>query len=338
MKNLRLPCLLTTALLCSPLAFAQTDPAQTPAAAQVYMPTSLVPEGSVPRTPDGHPDFQGAVWATNFFPVFATNPMTPNLVVPEAEAKKIVDTMFTGMGPFLEKSIDPEAAHIMGDTDGLPIVRGERRTRLVVLPADGALPLTAEAKAAIEAEDKAEDKKDDYEQRPSGERCLVLSGNPPIHAVVSYNRLQFIQTPGHIVVHNENGDEARIIPFATEHKPPGPTSWYGDSIARWDADTLVIETIRNNPLDHVRGLMSKFVVNHDSKVIERYTRLSANELLYQFTIEDPKAYAAPWLAEFSFYATDTGMYPSSCHEANYSLPNILMGQRVADMHAAAKTK
>ncbi len=217
-------------------------------------------------------------------------------------------------------------------------MRGERRTRLVVLPADGALPLTAEAKAAIEAEDKAEDKKDDYEQRPSGERCLVLSGNPPIHAVVSYNRLQFIQTPGYIVVHNENGDEARIIPFASAHKPPGPTSWYGDSIARWEGDTLVIETIRNNPLDHVRGLMSKFVVNPDSKVIERYTRLSADELLYQFTIEDPKAYAAPWLAEFSFYATDTGMYPSSCHEANYSLPNILMGQRVADLHAAKTTK
>ncbi|MEQ1782585.1 MAG: hypothetical protein ABMA14_14575 [Hyphomonadaceae bacterium] len=342
MKNLRLPCLLTTLmisspLLFSPLALAQTDPVdaqkETSKDVQVYTPTSLVAEPGLPRTPDGRPDFQGAVWATNFFPVFDTNPMTPNLIVPEEEAKMIVATMFTGMAGFLEKSIDPEAAHIMGDTDGLPLVRGERRTRLVVLPADGALPLTAEAKAMIEAADKAEDRRDDYEQRPTGERCLVLSGNPPIHAVVSYNRLQAIQPPEYVVVHSENGDEARIIPFATEHAAAGPTSWYGDSIARWDGDTLVLETIRNSPHERVRGLMAKFVVNPDAKVIERYTRLSVNELLYQFTIEDPSAYSAPWLAEFSFYSTTTGMYPSPCHEHNHSLPNILMGQRVADRHA-----
>lgn len=329
MKHLPLPGLLAATLLLTPLALAQAAPDVAP----VYTPTSLAPEPGLPRTPDGRPDFQGAVWATNFFPVFDTNPMTPNLVVSEEEAKTIVDTMFTGMAGFLEKSIDPEAAHIMGDTHGLPIVRGERRTRLIVLPADGALPLTAEAKAMVEAADKAEDKKDDYEQRPTSERCLVLSGAPPTHAVISYNRLQFIQTPAAMVIHSENGDEVRIIPFAPEHRPPGPTSWYGDAIARWEGDTLVVETIRNNPLEQVRGLMAKFVVNQDAKVIERYTRLSGDELLYQFTIEDPKAYSAPWLAEFSFYATHTGMYPSSCHEANYSLPNILMGQRVADMRA-----
>lgn len=331
MKNLRLPGLLIATLIASPLAFAQAAPADTPKEAQVYVPTSLVPESPIPRTPDGRPDFQGAVWATNFFPVFGTNPMTPNLVVPEDEARTIVDTMFKGMAGFLEKSIDPEAAHIMGDTKGLPIVRGERRTRLIVLPADGSLPLTDEAKAIIKAENT--DLMDDYEQRPSGERCLALSAAPPTHAVISYNRLQFIQTPGIVVIHSENGDEARIIPFASNHQPPGPTSLYGDSIARWEGDTLVIETIRNNLINQVRGLMTKFVVNPDAKVIERFTRLSNDELLYQFTVEDPKAYTAPWLGEFSFFATDTGMYASSCHEANYSLPNILMGQRVADKHA-----
>ncbi len=332
MKYLPLPilgCLLAAAVLSEPLAIAQTSTAETP----TYTPTSLAAEPGLPRTPDGRPDFQGAVWATNFFPVFDTNPMSPDLIVPEDEAKTIVDTMFAGMAGFLEKSIDPEAAHIMGDTDGLPIVRGERRTRLVVLPADGALPLTEEAKVLIGVADKSEDKKDDYEQRPTGERCLVLSGNPPIHAVVSYNRLQFIQTTDYVVVHSENGDEARIIPFATVHAAPGPTSWYGDSIARWDGDTLVLETIGNSPYVRVRGLMAKFVINPNAKVIERYTRLSSTELLYQFTVEDPSAYSTPWLAEFSFYSTTTGMYSSPCHEHNHSLPNILMGQRMADLRA-----
>lgn len=321
-----LPLLLSTCL-STPIALAQTAPAETPA----YTPTSLTPEEPIPRTPEGRPDFQNAIWATNFFPVFDTNPMNPNLVVPEEEAKTIVATMYMGMTGFLEKSIDPEAAHIMGDTDGLPIVRGERRTRLIVLPADGALPLTPEAIAIIKTAGAAEDKMDDYEQRPTAERCLVLSGAPPTHAVVSYNRLQFIQTPEHVVIHSENGDEARIIPFTAEHRPPGPTSWFGDSIARWEGDTLVVETIRNSPLEQVRGLMTKFVINPDAKVIERYTRLSSNELLYQFTIEDPTAYAAPWLGEYSLFATTTGMYPSPCHEHNYSLPNILLGQRMADL-------
>jgi hypothetical protein len=172
--------------------------------------------------------------------------------------------------------------------------------------------------------------KDDYEQRPTGERCLVLSGLPPVHAVISYNRQRIIQTPTHVVIHNENGDEARIIPYADTHAPGGMRSWYGDSIARWDGDTLVIETIRMPPSERVRGLFSKFVVNTDAKLIERYTRLSDSELLYQFTIIDPKAYSEPWLAEFSFVAVDTGMFPSPCHEHNYSLRYILQAARVAD--------
>lgn len=324
MKHLRLPSLLAIALLTTPLAFAQAAPA--------YTPTSLVPDASLPRTPDGRPDFQGVVWATNYFPVFDTNPMSPDLVVSEQEAKRIVDTMFSGMTGFIEKSIDPEAAHLMGDTDGLPVVRGERRTRLIVLPADGKLPMTPEAQALADKPQSMVGERDDYEQRPLSERCLALSGAPPMYAVIAYNRLEIVQTPGAVVIHNENGDETRIIPFTATHPPSDPRSWSGDSIARWEGDTLVIETIRNNPHQIVRGLMSNFVVNPDATVIERFTRVSATELLYQFTVEDPKAYTAPWLGEFSFHASNTGMYPSPCHEHNISLPNILMGARMTEHH------
>lgn len=328
---IRLPLLIATLLSATPCALAQASPADPFA----QSPTSLAPMSDIPRTPDGKPDFQGVVWATNYFPVFETSPMTTDLVVSEEEAAKIVATMYSGMQGFLEKSIDPEAHAIMGETDGLPIVRGERRTRLVVVPASGMLPLTDAARVVTKTTDTMDGPKDDYEQRPTGERCLVLSGVPPVHAVISYNRQQIIQTSTHVVIHNENGDEARIIPFAEAHAAPGgPRSWYGDSIARWDGDTLVIETIRMPESERVRGLFSKFVVNADAKVIERYTRLSETELLYQFTIVDPEAYSEPWLAEFSFVAVDTGMYPSPCHEHNHSLPGILRGQRVADARAA----
>jgi len=71
-------------------------------------------------------------------------------------------------------------------------------------------------------------------------------------------------------------------------------------------------------------------------VIERLTRLSDDELLYQFTVEDPKTYTAPWLAEYSVFRTNQPMFEHACHEGNYSLPNILQGARVADARAKAK--
>jgi hypothetical protein len=326
------------ALCLAPISAAQTPSATaaspTAGPAPVYVPTSLTPDPGLPRTPDGRPDLQGAVWATNFFPVFDVSPMSSSLVVSEAEAKKMVDMMVAGMAKGGTFNIDPEAHEIIGGTNGLPLVRGERRTRLIVLPADGKLPLKPEVEREIAGIEIFDGEKNDYEQRPSSERCLVLSGSPPVYAIISYNRLQFVQTPTHLVIHHENGDEARIIPFAEQHKPPGPASWYGDAIARWEGDTLVIETIRQKPSERVRGLMTKFVVESDAKVIERFTRVSKNELLYQFTIEDPKTYTTPWLGEFSFYAADTGMFPFACHEHNYSLPNILQGARVADKRAA----
>lgn len=329
MTRLLLP--LSLFLLAAPAALAQTP--ATAAPPPIYTPTSLQAEPGLPRTPDGHPDFQGAVWATNFFPVFEATPLAATLVLSEADAQKMVATMVAGMATVPDFIIDPEAHVIIGDTDGLPIVRGERRSRLVVLPADGKIPLTPEAKKIASA---SSDEKDDYEQRPSGERCLVLSGAPPAFVTISYNRLQFIQTRDYVVIHGENGDEARIIRFASGHPPAGPVTWYGDSIARWDGDTLVVETIRQPEGEARRGLFSKFLVNADATVIERFTRLSKDELLYQFTVEDPKVYTAPWLAEYSFHASDTGMFPSPCHEHNYSLPNILLGQRMADLKGPQK--
>jgi hypothetical protein len=134
------------------------------------------------------------------------------------------------------------------------------------------------------------------------------------------------------------GDEVRIVPFAASHKPKAHWSrWMGDSFARWDGDTLVIETVGLPKEMRIRGF-SKIVVNPDARVIERFTRLSKDELLYQWTVEDPNVYTAPWLAEFSFYRATTGMFPSPCHEHNYSLPYILQGARVADARPAAVKK
>jgi len=88
-----------------------------------------------------------------------------------------------------------------------------------------------------------------------------------------------------------------------------------------------------SPKDRVR-LFPAFIVSPEAKVIEKYTRLSDKELLYQFTIEDPKVYTAPWLAEYSIYKTDQKMFEHACHEGNYALTNVLKGARVLEERAA----
>lgn len=254
------------------------------------------------------------------------------LVLPEKEARVFVDRAIDAFAERTTKGLDPELPEIAKATEGLPIVRGERRTRTVVQPADGVLPYTPDARKESKAGPVTK-RYDNPEERPAWERCFVGLAVPPVTNIGagSLNPRQIFQTsPEQIIIHSEYGDEARIIPFATTHKPKVLHTALGDSIARWEGDTLVIETVSLPEVDRVR-LVSNLVVTKDSKVVERLTRLSDNELLYQYTVEDPAIYTAPWSAEYSLYRTDQRMFESSCHEGNYSLSNILKGGRVADM-------
>ena len=254
------------------------------------------------------------------------------LVLPEKEAREHAIRMVNAFVERSARGLDPELPEIAKDTEGLPIVRGERRTRTVVLPADGVLPYTPEARQESKAGPVTK-RYDNPEERPAWERCLVGMAVPPVTNIGagSLNPRQIFQTsPEQVIIHSEYGDEARIIPFATAHKPKVlHNTALGDSIARWEGDTLVIETVSLPEADRVR-LVSNLVVTKNSKVIERLTRVSDNELLYQYTVEDPAIYTAPWSAEYSLYRTDQRMFESSCHEGNYSLANVLKGGRAAD--------
>jgi hypothetical protein len=323
--------------LCVQPVTAQTSPRQGTNPPPTYSPTSLQPDDpfSIPRTRDGRPDFQGAVWEANHAAYLQAGVANTPLTIAEDKQKAAFDRM---LAPFLnnpEFKIQPDGAQYIFDMDGLPKVRGERRTRLLVLPADGKLPLTEAARKELATPDMAaftRAKSHDPEDRPITERCLVSADLPPFANMFLPSTRSFIQTPAHLVMHLEYGDEARIIPLGAAPVKTTASS-YGDTAAHWDGDTLVIETT-NLPQWQRRRFLPAYIINTDAKVIERYTLLSKDELLYQFTVEDPKIYSAPWLAEYSLHRSPFRMYSSECHEANYSLPNILRGQRVADEKAA----
>jgi hypothetical protein len=217
----------------------------------------VTPAYAVPRTPSGQPSLEG-IWTQNFLILMEASPQAPMLTLPEPAAKAMAAQVAKGIGGGFDKQLDPEVPELMAQTDGLPIVRGERRTRSVVEPADGKLPYT-------EAARKESNKGyggggyGDPEERPNWERCITSLGLPPVTGLytTSANPRQIVQTPGAVVIHTEYGDEARIIPLTATHKPAELTSSLGDPIAHWEGDTLVVDTthlkpatILNNGLNH----------------------------------------------------------------------------------------
>ena len=283
--------------------------------------------------PRSTPSLEGN-WRVNFILPMEASPTAPQLVVSEKDAKTLAPVLGAAMAEMFIKGLDPEFPQLVKDSDGLAIVRGQRRTRALVQPADGRLPYTAAARK--EAESPPPDipgALDNPEQRPNAERCLVGAGQPPLNSFALDSHIQILRTRDAVVIHVEYGDDVRIVRLGATHAPRVTWSRLGDSIGHWEGETLVIETVGLPDADRVH-IGPILIVPGDATVIERLTPVSDRELLYQFTVVDPKTYTAPWLGEFSWFRTDKAIYEHACHEGNYSLPNILSGARYEE--AAAK--
>lgn len=272
-------------------------------------------------------------WRVNFILPMEATPSTPKLVVSEDEAKAVAAVAGAALSDEFARSLDPEVPMLVTQSDGLAIVRGERRTRAVVQPADGRLPYTAAARKELDTPSPP-GVYDNPEQRPNAERCLVGQGQPPLSSFALDSHIRILRAPDHVVIHVEYGDDLRIVRLNTGHAPKVTWSRLGDSIGYWEGETLVIETVGLPDADRIH-VAPTLIVPGASTVIERLTPILDRELLYQFTIVDPQVYAAPWLGEFSWFRTEQQMYEHACHEGNYSLPNILAGARHEETVARA---
>ena len=128
--------------------------------------------------------------------------------------------------------------------------------------------------------------------------------------------------------------DARVVRIGGQHPPAGIRFWFGDSIGRWEGDTLVIETTNFHPLHGFRGAWENL------KVTERLRRVDATTINYRFTVEDPTTFVAPFTGELAFKAMAPGeqVYEYACHEANYGLEGVLGGARAQEREAAAKKR
>jgi len=168
-----------------------------------------------------------------------------------------------------------------------------------------------------------------YEVRPVFERCLTGTGSPPMWLVPAENIRQIVQTPDHMMLYTEEGGDLRVFGINASHRPAALTSNLGDSVARWEGDVLVVETV--GARDHAFPFFNnRYVVRRQSRVVERFSFVSPDEILYRFTIDDPAVYTRPWSGEFSLSRARVRAYEFGCHEGNYSLPGILGAARIAD--------
>jgi hypothetical protein len=214
-------------------------------------------------------------------------------------------------------------------------IGGELRSSWIVYPEDGQIPLLTEAGRTLRAEAARDSGTRDGhpEERSLGERCILGiagSGGPPLGTSLYNNNVQIVQTKDHLVIVAEMVHDARIVRIGGEHREDGVAPWLGDSIGWWEGDTLVVETVGIHPAQR-RG---RILLSEDAKVIERFTRVSDDQILYAFEIRDPTVYTEVWRGEAPLNAIDGQVYEYACHEGNYALANILAAGRRADRLSA----
>ena len=149
--------------------------------------------------------------------------------------------------------------------------------------------------------------------------------------VLYNNNYQFVQSKDSVMILVEMNHDARIVRMNAEHPPENVRPWMGDSIGRWENDTLFVETTNFHPGQSFRAAIKhQFYLTKDAVVKEWFTRVADQELLYRFEVNDPGAYSDKWVGELTLRATAGPIYEYACHEANYAMRGILRGARLAE--------
>ena len=221
-----------------------------------------------------------------------------------------------------------------------PAILG-RRTSLITDPPDGKLPpLTPEAtqrQAAAAAARRGRGPADSYEDRNLTERCIMREVNgppilptPTVDVIIGFTfHFQILQTADYVTILSEVVQQARIIPLdGRPHLQQGIRQWLGDSRGRWEGNTLVVETTNLHDKRVIAGFPAGNV-----RLVERFTRVGANAIDYQFTVNDPTTWTAPWTAAVSIEKSEGQIYEFACHEGNYSMTYMLSGARAQEKAA-----
>ncbi len=294
----------------------------------------------LPRTPWGAPDLQGVWDFRTLTPLERPEALADKAFLSEEEAAAFEQEILYARdadrrdGAEIPAGIgsDVERAYNQFWWDYGTNITEDRRTSLIVDPPDGRIPWTPE-----QQESMAELFAQYFSRVPEGpedrglsERCILgFNSGPPMLPSAYNNNVQLFQTPDYVVILNEMVHSARIVPLADQSSlAAGVRQWGGDSRGRWEDGTLVVETT------HFLGTTSFVGSSEHLRLVERLTRVDADTLLYEFTVEDPKTWTRPWTAAVPMQKTDGSIFEYACHEGNYGMTNLLAGARAEERAAA----
>ncbi len=296
---------------------------------------------TVPRTPWGDPDLQGIWDFRTLTPLERPRDLAEQAVWTDEEAAALeqrAERRRVNSG-FIVGTFEPAGTTLTAD----------RRTSLIVDPPDGTLPpLTPKAHETLAAMRAARERPPHGpEDRNVVERCLVgetngaplVPGNTRLGITYNHN-VQLFQTPGYVVLLNEMNHDARIVPLdRRSHVGQDIRLWLGDSRGRWEGNTLVVDTTNFN--DTPPGLPSAIRLRwgwrggSETHLVERFTRVDADTMTYEFTVDDPTTFTRPWSASVPMKKSEGPVFEFACHEGNYSLAGMLSGARAQEREEAA---
>ena len=200
----------------------------------------------------------------------------------------------------------------------------DKRTSLIVDPPNGRRPPRTEeaiARGRERAAYRREHMYDSYENRSMFDRCIMgFNAGPPMTSGTYNNNVMIFQAPGYVAILNEMVHNARIIPIDDGTAKPPFAQRSGVSRARWEGETLVIETTQ-----FAGG--SSSLTSTNMHLVERLTRIDPDTVAYEYTVTDPTVYTAPYTVMMPFRRTDGPLFEYACHEGNYGLYGILAGAR-----------
>jgi hypothetical protein len=286
----------------------------------------------VPRTPDGHPDLQG-IWNTSTLtPLerpaeFVGKPALTPQEAKDYEARLLRENNRDRRDGTAEVDVGRAYNEFWYDR-GSHIVES-RHTSLIIDPPDGKIPaLTPEAqkRQAALAEYRRQHPGDGPEDFSLANRCILwTTAGPPMLPGAYNNNYHIVQSPGNVTILVEMIHDARIIPTdGRPHLPSNVRQWLGDSRGHWEGDTLVVETTNFTDKTNFRG------ASENMGLVERFTRVDADTIIYEFTVHDLSSFTKPWTAQIPMKRTAEPILEYACHEGNYAMEGMLRGLRTEE--------
>ena len=344
-----------------PSAMAQQRPGAPPAAAPTFtqpnVPQTIrtaaefTGDYKPPRLSDGKPDLHG-FW-TNATVSRMDRPSGYPLILTDEQAAQLEGRALFNVRLKTERAyVDPKqgapekgkALPGVGNYDvaytdpgnAVINIKGELRSAYITFPADGRTPALTEEGRKLRASaglGRRGSGYDNPEERGMSERCIVIGTNgPPFGNYLYNNNFQIMHTKDNFVVMSEMIHDVRVAKIGGKLDDRHVDQYMGRSTAHWEGDTMVVET-RGQSMRPGSGAF----VSENGRITERFTRISDDQILYEFEVDDPTVYTSVYRGQSSLTKLKDRVYEYACHEGNYGLWNILEGGRRNDRLGVAHT-